>query len=144
MSMYTQFKTDVQLEQKGIIIDYGDFRVTVARAGGGNKKFARALEAKTKPLRRAIQTETLSNERGDEVLQEVYAEAVVLLWETKVDGKWQKGIENPVEGGKLLPFSAANVLATFKALPEIFADLREQAARMVLFRQDLMDNDQGN
>ena len=34
MSMYGQFKTSDTLEIQGVVIDYGDFRVTLARAGG--------------------------------------------------------------------------------------------------------------
>ena len=32
MRMYEQFKTNPALEQTGIELDYGDFRITIARA----------------------------------------------------------------------------------------------------------------
>ena len=53
-SMYSTFRTDDELERKGIVIEYDSFRVTIARAGGSNKAFERALEAKSRPFRRAI------------------------------------------------------------------------------------------
>ncbi len=144
MSMYGLFKTDVNLEKKGIIIDYGEFRVTIARAGGGNKKFAKLLEGKTKPYRRAIQTETMDSELAMGVLQKVYVDAVILNWETKnEDGEWEVGIEAP-EGGPLLPFTSENILETFASLPDLFTDLQEQANKVALFRKEIMETDAGN
>ncbi|MEE8518136.1 MAG: hypothetical protein V3S98_03310, partial [Dehalococcoidia bacterium] len=93
--MYKAFKTDDLLETKGVEIDYGTHRVTIARAGGANKKYARVLEQKTKPYRRAIATETMDDARAMELLQETYAEAIILNWETKVGDKFVVGIEPP-------------------------------------------------
>ena len=38
-TMFDQFETDPVLESEGIWIDYGAFRVKIARAGGANKKY---------------------------------------------------------------------------------------------------------
>ncbi len=141
--MYNQFATSPEFERRGIEIDYGNFRVTVARAGGANKNFARLLEAKTKPFRRAIQTEMMDNDRAGELLMEVYAESVILKWETKVDGKFKVGIE-PKDGGKLLPFCAENVMITLRNLPNLFADIQVQATREALYREELREDDTGN
>lgn len=141
--MYEQFKTDVSLESRGVEIDYGEFRVTIARAGGANKKYARVLEAKTKPFRRAIQTETMNEERARELLVETYAEAVIVNWETKVDGKFQMGIEAP-NGGKLLSVNVKNIALTLMNLPDLFTDLQAQANRVALFREVILEADAGN
>jgi len=147
--MYEQFETNDDLETRGVDLDYGDFRVTIARAGGANKKFARVLEARTKPLRRAIATETINNDRANEVLMQVYAETIVLRWDTKVfthakpDGEFKPGIE-PKEGGKLLVVTPENIVATFKALPDLFRDIQEQANRVSLFREMVLEDDAGN
>lgn len=141
-TMYAQFKTDGKLETKGVQIDYGSFRVTIARAGGKNKKFDKILEARTKIYRRSIQTETMDKDLGDEVLRTVYAEAVILNWETRVDDKFKKGIEGPK--GELLPVNTKNLVATFEALPDLFDDLREQANRIAIFRQEILEEDAGN
>jgi len=143
MSMYEQFATDENLEKKGIVLDYGEFRVTIARAGGSNKKYARVLEAKTKPYRRAIQTETMQNEKAMDLVKEAYADAVILNWETKVEDDWKVGIENP-DGGDLLPFNRDNVLATFVSLPDLFLDIQEQSNKVGLFRAQLTEDDTGN
>ncbi len=44
MSMYEQLETDKALETKGVEIDYGTFRVTLARAGGANKKYEKLFK----------------------------------------------------------------------------------------------------
>ncbi|HNQ98406.1 MAG TPA: hypothetical protein PKN52_00320 [Trueperaceae bacterium] len=140
--MYKLFKTDPNLEKAGIVVDYGDFRVTLARAGGGNRRFAQVLEAKTKPFKRAIQTEMMDNERGLQLLRETYAEAVILNWEVRQGEDWVQGIEAP--DGSVMEFSVANVLETFKNLPDLFTDLQEQASKAALFRQTVRENDAGN
>ncbi len=148
MSMYNQFETDPDLERKGIIIDYSDFRVTVSRSGGSNKRYSRILEAKTKPYRRAIQTETISPELQEQILMEVTAEALVMNWEVPngedKNGlkKWKQGIE--ARDGTTLPFTPDNVLATFKALPDIFWDVQEGAGKSALYRKHILEDEAKN
>jgi hypothetical protein len=137
MGMYSQFKTDKNLEQKGITIDYGDFRVTIARAGSANNKFVRVHELLTKPVRRLIDQDILPREKELQINRELYAKAVILNWEVKdgqdKDGgdKWKQGIE--AQDGTVLPFNEENVIATFANLPDLFADITIQATNMKLF-----------
>lgn len=140
--MYGQFKTDENLETKGVELDYGTFCVTIARAGGANKRYTRVLERLTKPHRRALATETMDPERAAEILREAYAEAIVLKWETKVDGALKAGIE--AKDGKVLPFNVANVMETFVNLPDLFADIQEMAGKIALFREEILEDDAGN
>lgn len=142
MSMYGLFKTDGSLENSGVIIDYGSFRVTLARAGGSNKKYIKSLESKVKPYKRAIQTDTLDADRQVAILREVYAEAVVLNWEVKNAGKFVQGIESPE--GEILGFNKENVIDAFSNLPDLFQDIQEQASKASLFRQDILEEDSGN
>lgn len=135
MSMYKQFGTDKELEKNGVVIDYGEFRVTVARAGSANPKFVRTHEMLTKPVRRLIEQEALPRERELAIKRELYAKAVILNWEvneTKGDKEtWKQGIEGP--DGTILPFNEENVIATFENLPDLFVDLQIQANTMKLF-----------
>lgn len=142
MSMYEQFKTSDNLEVKGIHLDYGGFRVTIARAGGANKRFAKIADAKSKPYRRAIQTETLDADVSMRLLREVYAEAVVVNWEVKQEDKWVQGIEGP--DGKVLPFNRGNILKTFEALPDLFMDIQSQATKVGLYRETMLEEDSKN
>lgn len=157
MSMYQKFKTNPDLERNGIVVDYGDFRVTLARAGGANKRFERVTEAKTKPYRRAIQTETMDETVAVNLLREIYAETIILNWETRVDGegvvvtaenrdqgRWVSGIEPPQEGQPLLPFTVENVVETLIALPDIFTDIQAQAMKGTLYREEILQAEAGN
>ncbi len=141
--LYAQFTTDPVLEAEGVEIDYGHSLITIARAGGSNKRFARIMEVKTKPHRRAIATETINPDRAGEILMEAYAETVILNWQSKVDGEWKDGIENP-KGGAPLPATVPNIVAALTALPELFADLQIQATRIALFRETILEDDAGN
>lgn len=151
MGLKKQFKTDKSLETRGIVIDYGDTRVTIARAGGANKRFIRLLEAKTRPLRRAIASGILDNERSNAILREVYAKAVVLDWQENVgtaeEPKWEKGIaaeDAGAEGKDLLPVTEENVIRVFNNLPDMFADIQAQAQAGALFRDELNEAAAGN
>ena len=147
MSMYKQFKTDADLEKKGVEIDYGDFRITIARAGRGNQKYAKILERKAKPFRRALQSGSLSDEKAISMLREAYAEAVILRWETLRDGEWEIGIEAPADGNKdkqFLPFTVENIILTLENLPDLFADIQSQSNDIALFRQEYLEDDAGN
>lgn len=132
MSLYSAFKTDENIERLGIVLDYGSFRIRVARAGGSNKRFARVFEQKLKPVRQALKADQLQEEIGDRILAEVYADAVILDWETLIDGEFKKGIE--AEDGSLLPFNVKNVQETLQNLPELFTDIREQTTKFSNFR----------
>ncbi len=152
-SLYESFKTDPDLEIKGINLDYGNSLITVARAGGSNKKFLKVLERLMKPYRRAIQTETMDNAVATTLLHKAYAEAIVLRWETRkpattdkdgkeVEGKMVVGIEGP--DGNVLPFTADNITQTFDNLPDLFADVQEAASKASLYRATVLEEDAGN
>lgn len=142
MGMYDQFATDPDLEKQGIYLEYSGFRVKVARAGGANKKFLKAVEARTKPFRRAIQTGTADRDQLADQVREAFAETVVLGWEVAQGGEWVSGIEQP--DGSIAPFTVDAVKDALRALPELYDDLQEQAAKVALFRKDLLQADAGN
>jgi len=142
MGLYSQFQTDSDLEKTGVVIDYGSFRVLVARAGGSNTDFMRVLTAKTKPHRRAIQTDTMDPKLAQAIEREVFAETVIKDWETEVDGEWVRGIESP-DGG-LLDVTVDNLIRTLENLPDLYADLKEQANKVALFRKEELEEDAKN
>jgi hypothetical protein len=136
--LYKQFSTDTERERDGILVEYGEFRVTIARAGGSNKSYGKALENKTRSLRRVIATGLMDAETSRNILIDVYAEQVVRNWETKVGEEWKQGIEDA--HGDLIPFTADNVAKTLKALPDLFLDIKEQAENLTLFRASLRED----
>lgn len=135
MSLYKQFKTDPNYESQGITLEYGNtpngkpIRIKIARAGGSNAKFLKALEIKSKPYRRQLQNETIDPKIADDILMQVFVDSVILDWENVED-----------ENGTALPFNRENCLKLFRDLPDLFADVREQASRSALFRAEIKES----
>lgn len=149
MSIYDSVRVDNAVEQKGVVLEYGKFRVTVARAGGGNKKYAAVLEAKSRPYRRAIQTETIAPDVAQRVLREVYVEAVIQKWEinrgTEENPDWVAGVDIDAEGN-VVPATKENILKTLSdpTLNWLFDDLQAQATQVALFRAAVQEAAAGN
>ncbi len=147
MSMYDTFETSADLERDGVWIDYGDFRVKIAHAGGSNKKYLNLAEAKLKPLRRAIEAGSIDRARSDKIMMEIYAKTIILGWQSQGkddDGKdtWLDGIEG--RDGELMEINEANITATFIALPKLFQDLQEMSSGIANFRTAELEDDSKN
>lgn len=135
--LYSQFETNKDFEKDGINLEYvdGDTKITfkIARAGGANKNFQKALERRTRKLKRAIQMDTLPREQADAIMRETYAESVVLGWDNVTD-----------KAGDVLEFNTDNCIKLFNDLPDLFLDIQEQANRSVLFRDAVRETESGN
>lgn len=131
MGLYDKFKTDEGLETKGVWLDYGDGeRILIARAGGSNRAFVRAME---RVARKYPSTEHLSEDVSRRILNEVYADTVVLGWQC---------IKGP--DGADLPFNRENCVKLFEDLPELFREIREQSGRLAVFRATQLEADAKN
>lgn len=139
MNLYKMFKTDEHYEKEGIDLIYGDnskgnqIRIKVARAGGANVKYAKALERRTKPYRRQIQNETIDPKFAEQLIMETFAESVILGWD---------GVED--EEGNDMPFSFENCIKLFTDLPDLWADVQAQSQKVALFRQEVREEDLKN
>lgn len=139
MSLYSQFKTNNNLEREGIVLQYGDnaegkpICIRIARAGGANSQYSKLMEARVKPYRRQIQNETIERTMVEKMLREVYAETIVLGWENVTD-----------EEGKELPFTVQNCIKLFEDLPDLFQDIQDQSQRAALFREEVLEADSKN
>lgn len=148
-SMYDQYETNKKLEQEGVWIDYGDFRVLVSHAGGSNKEYVKYLEQKTKPYRRAIAAGMFGEERSRPMLFGVYAKTIIKAWEIK-DGtddktgeiKWKSGIHKKGKG--FLEYDEENVITTFNNLPELFFDIQKVSSEIAAYRKADMVEDSKN
>lgn len=134
MNLYQQFKTDSNAETGGIDLNYGEnskgqpILIKIARAGGSNKKYQKVIAELSRPHRRSIQSETLPPEKSDALLRKAFARSVVLGW---------SGVEDAE--GKPMDYSEENVEKLFKDLPDLFADVREQANSSALFRAEILE-----
>ena len=147
MSMYAQFQTDPKLEKDGVIIDYGDFRVTVARAGGANKEFRKAAEFFSRPHRRAIDAGIEDVDRDAKILRQVFARAIVKNWEMRQTDQlgnesWVQAIEQP--DGSTAQFNPVVVERVLEELPDLFTDLQTTSTRASLYRKAGLEQDAGN
>jgi len=132
------FKTSTKLEQEGIWLDYGDFRIKISRASSSNKRYRKRLEDKMKPHRRAIANETMNNDLAERLTREVWAEGIVLGWDSPLGDNVM-----PYKGAPF-PFSVDSCKELFEALPDLYLDVREQSQRMALFLEGDEDLDTGN
>lgn len=133
MNPYQLFATDSNVETNGVVLNYGDFKITVARAGGANKAYLKALENRSKQYRRQIQNGTLSNEQANQIIRDVYTDTVIKNWE---------GVRD--RDGNLMPFNRENVIKLIAELPDLFSDIQAQANEVALFRENLMKEEAGN
>ena len=80
---YAVYRTDPDIERKGILLEEPNLRIRVARAGGSNTKFQTTFERVMRPLRRAIQLGTLTEEVSLRATAQIVSESLVLSWETR-------------------------------------------------------------
>ena len=133
-SIYSKFKTDKKAEQEGIILDYGDgITIKIARAGGSNLKFEKAVQAKMRKYGLQAKHDLLEPEQMRTIFREVLAETVVLGWTGIDDGE-----------GNTLPCTQENVLKVFTDLPDLFDDVLEQSRKSSLFKNNLLEAEAGN
>lgn len=139
MNLYNTFETNKDLEKDGILLDYGfnsknePVQIRIARAGGSNVRFAKTLEQRMRPYKRAIANDTMDNKVAEKLLMEAYADAVILSWE---------GVED--RDGQPLEFTRDNVLKVLQDLPDLFVDIQQQSQKVALFRADLREEEAGN
>lgn len=132
------FKPDEQLEEAGVFLDYGDFRIKITRAGATNRRFRQVMSQKMKPHRRAMSNDTMSNDLAERVTREVWAETIVLGWDSAL------GKDKIPYKGAAYQFSKENCVALFKDLPDLFIDVREQSMKLGLFIDENEDLELGN
>lgn len=131
---YKMFKTDKDLEAgKGIDLDYGDFSITIHRAGGANQKYSKVASVKLKPLARQIQNGTADPEAVRRAMAEIYAEAVIIGW---------KGVRD--EKDAVMKFSKENCVKFLVDLPDLFDDIQREADRVSNFRSSEIEADAKN
>lgn len=128
-SPYDLFSTDASVENQGITLDFGDFAIRIARAGGANKKYAKALVRILKPYRKAIATNTIAEKKQNELMAEVYAETVILDWVGVND---KDGVE--------MPFNKENCVKLLTDLPVLFQQIMADAENFNNFKAVEVEN----
>jgi hypothetical protein len=133
-SPYAAFTNDENIETKvGIILEYDDYCIRIARAGGSNKKFEKAFLAKMKPYRHQMETDTLKDAVANRLMIELYVDTIVLEWSVKnEEGKYVPGIHGL--DGSILTYSRENAITIFEKFPDLFKDVQAQSRKSSLFK----------
>lgn len=156
MSLYKSFETNEDVEQEGILVDYGDARFLLARAGGSNVKFRKVFNRLSTPYRKQISTNSLSEDVARKMLADAYAQAVILRVDIpEVDEKGEPKVDKsgekkwklnrvPLPDGTDSPASTERVIKLLMDLPELFADIQEMAQTAANYRGIEEEEDAGN
>ena len=133
-SIYDLYSTDSKLEEDGINVDFGDYGIfVVARSGGANEKFLKAIERKSRPYRRQIDSGDIDLDIMNRLIMETMAESVILNW-SGVKGR----------DGKNLKFSPETCLKLFEDLPDLYAALRDESQKLANYRALEIEEDSKN
>lgn len=141
---YAAFDTDQNVEVEGVLVNYGDFRVRLARAGGSNTAYMSAFDRKTRALRR---TGSTSPQQMEVIAIELLAETCVKSWEvkkvTESGTNWVSGIVHP-QTLEVIPFSVTNVKEVFDLQPNLARALLNEANSQELYLKSALEEEAGN
>lgn len=138
MSLRKVFKTDLNAEVEGVWLDVAvndhngkPIRIKISRMSASNKRYTKELNKVTKPHQSAIQNEALDNDLARKMLQEVFADTIILEW----DNLPKSELTGNPEDVELLEFNRDNVLALFQEMPDLYDDWESRAQKSAAFRE---------
>lgn len=147
MSLRKTFKTNKTAEVEGVDIPVGmnehnnrPIMIRISRMSRSNKRYTKALEEATRPHSAAINNETLDNEIGSRILQEVFADTVLLGWSNLPKSELTGNDEDTDD----LPFSRETALQLFEELPDLYDDWERRAKSSASFRDSERERAAGN
>lgn len=148
MSLRKAFKTDRALEIDGVTLPVGindhnkkAITITISRMSPTNKRYSKALEEATRPHETSLQTGTMDNELGRQVLQQVFAETILIGWDNLPKSDLTG---DDADDGEFLEFTPANAIALFEELPDLYNDWEGKAQKASTFRAKERDKNAGN
>lgn len=127
--LYSAFKQDQNLVEEGVWINYdfgGDEKVgfKIARMSKGNKEYVRLMEEVARKNKNSMRLNTLSNAQAESIQLDVFCLSVLKDWRGVTD-----------ENDETLVFTVANAKKVLTDLPDLYADLMEQAQNMANFSE---------
>jgi hypothetical protein len=134
-SLFEMFATNHKAEIEGIEFRFGVknednsepiFRL--ARLGAANKRWKALLEKETKPYATQIKNDSLAPELDEEITMKVFCTTVLIGWRDLI-------MPEVFQAESKVDYSVDNAIKLMKALPELYATLREHAAKMSNFRE---------
>jgi hypothetical protein len=139
--LFKQFKTDTNKELNGVDIEFAEAvnedgsipTFTLSRMGKSNKKYAKAIEAASRPYRRQIELGTMKPEVSERIFLEVFAETILVGWKNVY-----------AEDGSDLKYSKDAAIALMSALPDVYDRLQLESTIASNFRDSALENEAKN
>lgn len=125
-----RLKTVQGLEESGVEMTLLGTRLVVARAGGKNVAYGRALAEVARKNLHVLSL--MSDAESEQIFHELYADTVIRSWQTSIDGEWVDGIDDG-KGG-VIPATRENMIATFVDLPDLFKAIKATAENSEYYR----------
>jgi hypothetical protein len=136
--LYEAYRTDKSAEANGVWVREGDAEFCIARMGGANTKYQRALTAAMKPHMREMQLGMLDEAIAEPIMRKVFIETVLLGWRYTDEKSVLHEDEVLDEQDAPLLFNQENAEKLFADLPDLYARLREQAGSYANYRAALL------
>ena len=133
ISAFDQFESDVSLEQDGVWVQVGTMGFKVARAGGDNDEFVKAVSKRFKPYQAALSADTFPKEMAHDLVVGVFVDTVIKDWKD-VYGRDKQPIAFSKEAAKQL----------FIELPNLFMAVQAEAQKLSNFRRENLEAAAGN
>lgn len=121
---FADFETDAKAEREGIKLDFGGYWFYVARLGGKNQGYKKALNKSLKPHRLAMDNDLLSPDEVVSLLVQPFVSDVLRGWGSKLHGEGNLVDRN----GDAIPFTAENAMEVFTKLPDLFTRVSQRAS----------------
>ena len=164
MGLNDSFGTDVKSEAEGTWFELdGETKVRLRRAGGGNKDYDKLHSQLLQPHMRRLRLAGGNKippgleEPLKQIQRVCYARAVIVGWQTKIDGQWCDGIEpyelndegSPVavklEGAEgLLNVTEKNLTKLLEDYAEAFVVIQELCGDATSFKEEVLEAMEGN
>lgn len=141
--LYDTYRTDKSAEASGVWYEDSGVEFLLARMGGANTKFQKAMTTALKPYMREIQLGMVDETTVEEASRKVFLDHILLDW------RWTEKVEaagdapaatvvhaHEIPGEDDLPvkFSRAAADKLFDDLPDLYTRLREQSQSYANYR----------
>ncbi len=138
MSLYKRFKTNKTSEVDGawVEVECGDEinpKFKLARMIRRNKRYAKLMDLKMRPYKKALEHDVLPESIAEKALRESFVETILLDWRDVKD-----------EDGNEIVFSKDTATKLLNDLPDLFDLLQEHARDMSLFKESELEAESKN
>lgn len=135
-AIYDRYITDPAKETAGVVKDFGEFVVTIARSGGANEAFGIELAKAFKPYQQIMALDEMPDDKTRELYYDITARVTVKHWSFKVKDPTDSkktllvdGLGYADDGTGIIAASYDNLVALFKTAPELWVDIKMFAER---------------